>query len=214
MPLIYTKQDIVTMHVDAIVNPSNPQLKNFARHHGGGVCGAIFRAAGQNQMEKACKKIGKCDTGYAVITPGFALPAKHVIHTVGPIYKTGDISEAIQLYNSYTSSLWRAMECKAVTVAFPLISSGLYGYPAYESLRIAVTAIVDFLRYDNPEMDIYLCIPNDDLFQLTQTNIKDLYWEDIKDARSQWMLEFRRSSDTFYPVEKNLVYSPTTKSNP
>ena len=203
MPLLFVQQDITTMHVDAIVNAANSQLKNFARHHGGGVCGAIFRAAGQNQMQKACDRIGGCEVGSAAITPGFALPAKNVIHAVGPIYKTGSADQAIQLYNSYISALFRARECNAKTVAFPLISSGIFGYPPHEALRIAVTAIEDFLqanaaRTDAAEpMDVYLSLWDDELFQLAQTWREELIWPEISEARAQWLLKERRSADSF-----------------
>lgn len=187
------------MHVDAIVNAANTKLKNFAKHQGGGVCGAIFRAAGQNQMQEACDRIGGCEVGGAEITPGFALPAKYVIHAVGPIYKTGSQDEAIQLYNSYTSALVRALECNARSVAFPLISSGIFGYPPYEALRIAVTAIEDFLQRraectdaDEP-MDVYLSILDEELFQLAQTKKQELARPEIGSARARWILNERRS---------------------
>lgn len=195
MPLIFVQQDITTMHVDAIVNAANTQLKNFARRHGGGVCGAIFRAAGQNQMQEACDQIGGCGVGDAVTTPGFALPAKNVIHAVGPIYKTGSQDEAIQLYNSYTSALFRAQECKARSVAFPLISSGIFGYPPYEALRIAVTAIEQFLSEQKDSMDVYLCIMDDDLFRRAQEKRDELTWVEIGKARAKWLLEYRRSTE-------------------
>lgn len=203
MPLAFVQQDITTMHVDAIVNAANARLKNFAKHRGGGVCGAIFRAAGHNQMQNACDRIGGCEVGSAVITPGFALPAKNVIHAVGPIYKTGSTDEAIQLYNSYTSALFCAQECNARSVAFPLISSGIFGYPPYEALRIAVTAIEDFLQSmaactDAAEpMDIYLSILDDELFHLAQTKREELVWPEIGEARARWIFEERRSTDRF-----------------
>lgn len=213
MPLMFVQQDITTMNVDVIVNAANEKLKNFARHHGGGVCGAIFRAAGQNQMQKACDKIGGCETGDAVITPGFSLPAKNVIHAVGPIYKTGSIDEANLLYACYGAAMRRAEELKARTIAFPLISSGIYGYPPYEALRIAVTAIEDHLisrtHYTPPvePMDVYLSILDDELFQLAKTKREELEWPEIGSAYSKRMLEERRADDRFEFVEQKTHFT-------
>ena len=194
MPLTFVQQDITTMQVDAIVNAANAELKNFARHKGGGVCGAIFRAAGQNQMQKACDRIGGCEVGSTVVTPGFALPAKYVIHAVGPIYKTGSIEEAIQLYNCYWSALFDARDCDAHTVAFPLISSGIYGYPPYDALRIAVTAIEDWLSPEK-QMDVYLSIMDDELFQLAKIKREELEWPEVGSAHSRWLREQRLASE-------------------
>lgn len=213
MPLIFVQQDITTMNIDAIVNAANEKLKNFARHHGGGVCGAIFRAAGQNQMQKACDIIGGCETGDAVITPGFALPAKHVIHAVGPIYKSGSTDEAILLYACYNAAMRRAEELHARTIAFPLISSGIYGYPPYEALRIAVTAIEDHLmvrtHYTHPAepMDVYLSILDDELFQLAKTKREELKWPEISSAYSKRKLEERRAADRFEFVKQKLPFT-------
>lgn len=213
MPLMFVQQDITTMNVDAIVNAANEKLKNFARHHGGGVCGAIFRAAGQNQMQNACDRIGGCETGGAVITPGFALPAKHVIHAVGPIYKTGSRDEALLLNACYGGAMRRAEELKARTIAFPLISSGIYGYPPYEALRIAVTAIEDHLmertHYAPPvePMDVSLSILDDELFQLAKTKREELRWPEISAAYSKRMLEERRSDDRFEFVRQESHFT-------
>jgi|SRR5690625_1149134 len=127
--------DITTLEVDAIVNAANKSLLG-----GGGVDGAIHRAAGPELLE-ATKKLGGAETGEAKITEGFKLPAKYVIHTVGPVYNNGDQKEARLLKDCYTNSLKRAEEYQLKTVAFSAISTGVYGYPIEEATEIAVSTI-------------------------------------------------------------------------
>ena len=125
MPFNIVRHDITKMEVDAIVNAANTELRM-----GGGVCGAIFNAAGVEQMTEACSKLAPIKTGEAVITPGFALPARHVIHAAGPVYKEECMEQNETLLRAaYTNSLRLAVEHKLESVAFPLISSGIYGYP-------------------------------------------------------------------------------------
>ncbi|MBR3497917.1 MAG: macro domain-containing protein [Selenomonadaceae bacterium] len=124
------------MNVDAIVNAANPQLAA-----GGGVCGAIFRAAGRHQLQAACDKLAPIQTGEAVITPGFNLPAKFIIHTSGPIWRGGHFGEENLLRACYVNSLKRAVEYNLKTVAFPLISAGIYGYPPLEALKVAAKTL-------------------------------------------------------------------------
>ena len=131
--------DITTLKVDAIVNAANTQLLA-----GGGVCGAIFRAAGYRELQEACNKLAPIQTGEAVITPGFNLPAKFIIHTAGPIWQGGTFGEEELLSNCYTNSLKLATENNLRSVAFPLIASGIYGYPKFDALRVAVQAIKSF----------------------------------------------------------------------
>lgn len=134
------KIDITQLKVDAIVNAANRRLQE-----GGGVCGAIFREAGSAELTKACLEIGSCKTGNAVITPGFNLSAKYVIHAVGPVWKGGSNGEAELLYNAYKQSLILAKENKCSSIAFPLISSGIYGYPKKQAWEIAIEACRDFI---------------------------------------------------------------------
>ena len=131
MPLTIIRNDITTLSCDAIVNAANSKLLA-----GGGVCGAIFEAAGINELSQACQKIGFCDIGHAVITKGFNLKAKYIIHTVGPIYGENPSAEEEQLYSCYKNSLLLAKKKRLSSIAFPLISSGIYGYPKTEALRI------------------------------------------------------------------------------
>lgn len=128
--------DITTLPVDAIVNAANTALRQ-----GGGVCGAIFRAAGAQDLAAACDEIGGCATGDAVATSGFALPARWIIHTVGPVWHGGDRGEPELLVSCYRRSLEVADELGARSVAFPAISTGVYGYPPDRAADIAVTTV-------------------------------------------------------------------------
>ncbi len=152
MPFTIVRQDITKMHVDAIVNAANTELAV-----GGGVCGAIFQAAGSNSLQAACRKLAPIQTGEAAITRGFNLPAKYIIHAAGPVYSHWDPRQSERLLRSaYTASLNLALKHKCTSIAFPLISSGIYGYPKEEALQVATSAIGNFLeQYD---MDIYLAV--------------------------------------------------------
>lgn len=140
--------DITDLNVDAIVNAANSRLLE-----GGGVCGAIFSKAGPNELANACSTIGTCKTGNAVITPGFNLPAKYIIHAVGPIWQGGDNNEAELLYTAYKQSLILAKENDCHSIAFPLISSGIYGYPKSQAWEIAIQSCNDFIN-GNPDYTI------------------------------------------------------------
>ncbi len=151
MPFFKVQNDITKMETDAIVNAANRRLRV-----GGGVCGAIFRAAGVEKLQAACNGLGPIETGQAVITDGFHLPAKYIIHTAGPIYQGGNHGEEALLRACYMNSLQLAKEHGCKSIAFPLISSGIYGYPKEEALRVAEEAIGDFLTSN--EMDVYLVL--------------------------------------------------------
>ena len=152
MPFTIIRQDITKMQVDAIVNAANTDLLM-----GGGVCGAIFQAAGASQLQMACHPLAPIKTGEAVITPGFNLPARYVIHAVGPIYLQEEKERCEQLlHNAYVNALKVAGENGCESIAFPLISSGIYEYPKADALQVATKAIRNFL--EEQELDIYLVI--------------------------------------------------------
>jgi O-acetyl-ADP-ribose deacetylase len=143
--------DITALDVAVIVNAANEQLLP-----GGGVCGAIHRAAGP-ELAAACRRIGHCPTGSAVITPGFRLKAGHVVHAVGPVWQGGGAGEADLLASCYRQSLQLAADIAAAQVAFPAISTGVFGYPAAEAAGVAVSAVRAFLSSNPWPGDVIFC---------------------------------------------------------
>ena len=150
MPFQIVRNDITKMKTDAVVNAANSDLRQ-----GAGVCGAVFNAAGAEKLAAECKRIGHCDVGAAVVTSGYDL-CEYIIHTVGPVWHGGISGEKEKLENCYKSVLKCAYDVKAESIAIPLISSGVYGYPKDRAMQVAVETIVssEFLT----EMDIYLVL--------------------------------------------------------
>lgn len=163
--LIVSKGDITNMHVDAIVNAANTSLLG-----GGGVDGAIHRAAGKELLEE-CRRLNGCKTGEAKITKGYNLPASFVIHTVGPVWHGGNNNEETLLSNAYTNSLTLALKHNIKSVAFPNISTGVYHFPKQRAAGIAIKAVQDFCAKHGDQIDeIYFVCFDDENYNL-YTNI-------------------------------------------
>ena len=213
MPLYLVRNVITTMQVDAIVNAAKESLLG-----GGGVDGAIHRAAGPQLLEE-CRTLGGCKTGQAKITQGYRLPARYVIHTVGPIWRGGSHGERKLLVSAYRSSLELALEYDCQTVAFPLISSGAYGYPRDEALKVAVDTIGDFLLQH--DMSVYLVVFDraaytigEKLFADIASYIDDNYVQAHTDRR-----EVERRRGMFVPEQSQCLmeaplWMPTTCASP
>lgn len=164
MSLSVLKASILDVPADALVNAANEALLA-----GGGVCGAIFSAAGYEALQNACHAIGSCPTGHAVLTEGFGLAPKKIIHTVGPVYRDGAHGEEAALREAYRSALQIAVDNHLRRIAFPLISAGIYGYPKHAALKVAVSEMNIFLKQNNMEdtLTVLLCLPDTAPFDKT-----------------------------------------------
>lgn len=167
MPLEIVRNDITKMDVDTIVNAANSMLRK-----GGGVCGAIFEAAGEEKMEAALEIYDGCAAGEAVMTEGFKLPARYVIHTVGPVWQGGAKGEDKILRACYRNSLSMAFENGLESIAFPLLASGAFGYPKDKALQTAISAIGEFLM--EHDMLVYLVVFDKKAFSLSGKLFRDV----------------------------------------
>lgn len=156
------KKSVTKLDVDCVVNAANEGL-----WAGGGVCGAIFKEAGYNELTDACTKIGHCDTGNAVITPGFQLKAKYIIHAVGPQWHGGSHNKEHLLRKCYQTALLLARDNGCKSIGFPLISSGIYGYPKKEAWQVALRAVADSLD-SFVDMEVYFAVLDDTMLAMGQ----------------------------------------------
>ena len=199
MPLQIVRNDITKMKVDAIVNAANSSLLG-----GGGVDGCIHRAAGPELLAE-CKMLGGCETGSAKITGAGKLPCKYVIHAVGPRWLGGKRGERDQLISCYRTSLALAKDKECETVAFPLISSGIYGYPKDQALRIAIDTISEFLLEN--DMTVYIVIFDKKAYQISEklfTDIAEYIDDNYVDEHTDDYSERLRRLNAFH--EKELIY--------
>jgi len=189
------RDDITRVEADAVVNAANTRLSE-----GGGVCGAIFEAAGAEKLRRACEAAGGCETGKAVITPGFGLKAKHIIHAVGPVWRGGGEGEEELLRSAYRSALNLAAARGLESVAFPLLSSGIYGYPKEQAFRVAVEELTSFPG--SGEMSVILV-----LYDTGALKIGEKYSADIRryideryvDKRSRFLRKTYDQSEELSP---------------
>ncbi|HIT61792.1 MAG TPA: macro domain-containing protein [Candidatus Fimousia stercorigallinarum] len=196
MPFLLIRDDITKVHADVIVNPANTKLQQ-----GDGTSRAIYLAAGEEKLTEACRKIGSCAPGKAVITEGFGLSAKYIIHAVGPVWRGGFFGEKKRLYHTYMEVLKLAKEYQAESIAFPLLSSGSYGYPKDKALNVAISAISDFLI--EHDMRIYMVLYDQNsvkisrkLFHAIEEYIDDHYVKSKEEVyhspqmrQREWMIE-------------------------
>ena len=180
------KISITALDTDAVVNAANEGL-----WAGGGVCGAIFQAAGRERLQEACNKIGHCDTGSAVITPGFRLKAGYIIHAVGPRWKNGKHKEPEQLYGAYYKSLELAAANNCRSIGFPLISAGIFGYPVRAAWQQAFAACRDFLdRHPDISLDIVFAVLSDEIIETGRKVLRESGASRYKTAdRNDWKRE-------------------------
>lgn len=200
MPLIIVRNDITRMDVDAIVNPTNPELVP-----GGGTDLTIHRAAGVELMF-ACQNLAPLEPGHAVATPGFHLPCRYIIHTVGPVWEDGWHREETILRQCYAESLNLARECECESIAFPLIAAGALGFPRDRVLPIATETIQAFL--EEADMTVYLVVYDEEAFQLSKAHFRDVqeyidahYLLAHPDPGNRRQEDFRRSQMIAAPRE-------------
>lgn len=211
MPFEIVRNDITNMQVDVIVNAANSELMM-----GGGVCGAIYRAAGEKALTKACSEIAHCHVGDVVMTPAFNLDAACIIHTVGPIWQGGTHNEALLLKSCYQRSLSLAVEKGFDSIAFPLLSSGIYGYPKNLALKIAIHEIGEFLLQNDLKQDlmVYLVVYDQQAISLSEKLYTSItkYIDDhyVEEREQQNNHRSRKVRESRYLEEVKMVYAESS----
>jgi len=187
MPFLLFQGNITQMQVDAVVNAANRELQQ-----GGGVCGAIFNGAGASSMQKACDELAPVEIGEVAITLAFKLPSKYVIHTVGPVWEGGKENEEQLLASCYRNTLLLAQKKGLQSIAFPLISAGIYGYPKDKAYKIAVSTILSFL--EEHDLTVYLVL------------FEEIFFKD-EELRKKKLAEYVRRNLTEIEPELDILYS-------
>lgn len=214
MPLQIVRNDITRMQVDVIVNAANKHLSS-----GSGVSGAIHQAAGP-QLRMDCMQLGGCPTGDAVLTPAYQLPCKYVIHAVGPIWQGGNQGEPSALRSCYLRALQLCVQHHCSSIAFPLISTGAYGYPKRLALKIATETITDFLLHSHQDYDltVYLVMFTKESLQVGSqlfANIRQYIDDSYVDAHFDHAREYNRRlavARRYYPQSDMFNHAPTEKA--
>lgn len=192
--MITIKQISITdLSTDAIVNAANEHLQA-----GGGVCGAIFSAAGYDKLQAACDVFKHCDTGSAVITSGFDLKAKYIIHAVGPIWRGGQNGEPQALYSAYKRSLELATENGCRSIGFPLISAGIYGYPLEDAWRQALQACLDFDKSTGHSMEIVFAVLDKRIIEVGNKVLTDLGYASSSTSFEHLLISGRQVDAVFF----------------
>ena len=197
--------DITRLDCDCIVNAANHLLEN-----GGGVNGAIHRAAGP-ELEEECRTLGGCETGQAKITAGYRLPAKYVIHTVGPVYGTPNAEQL--LGSCYRNTLQLALEKGDIkTIAFPMISAGVFGYPKREAARIALSSVREWkILHPDVQMEVTFCCADPEMYRYVQENMQELKNKTERYRSETKGLVFRKVELQFYPEDEEKMKNMTTR---
>jgi len=208
MPFKIIRNDITKVEADAIVNAANSRLKI-----GAGVCGAIFSAADKAKLQEECNEIGYCEEGQAVITKAYNLPSKYIIHTVGPVWNDGKSNEEAMLKAAYTNSLKLALENNCESIAFPLLSSGHFGYPKKEAFQVAIGAISDFL--DNHEMNISLVVFDKKSLEVSEKRLYDVEKfidDNYVDKSFLGRRQYRSDERKWMDIERDYIESVQEKA--